>query len=110
MKEFIKYTLATIVGIILFSILMGGFAIASLAGMMASMNTATPVKDNSVLVLNLSGMMQERSSESTLSALMSDTNTALGLDDMLTAVKKAKGDKRIKGIYIEAGIDRKSVV
>ena len=104
MKEFIKYTLATIVGIILFSILMGGFAIASLAGMMASMNTATPVKDNSVLVLNLSGMMQERSSESTLSALMSDTNTALGLDDMLTAVKKAKGDKRIKGIYIEAGM------
>ena len=100
MKDFLKYTLATIVGIFICAIIMGGFAMIGLVGMIASMNTTTEVKDNSVLVLNLSGVMEERSDDNTLSSLLGETGTTTGLDDMISAVKKAKVNDKIKGIYI----------
>lgn len=104
MKEFLKYTIATMVGIFLFLLVMGGFAMASLAGMLLSMSATPTVEDNSVLVMNLSGVMQERSNDNTLSTLMGETGTKIGLDDMLSAVKKAKNNDKIKGIYLEAGL------
>ncbi len=104
MKDFLKYTLATILGIFLCCFIMGGFAMIGLVGMLASMNTTTEVKDNSVLVLNLSGVMEERSDDNTLSSLLGETGTAIGLDDMISAVKKAQYNDNIKGIYIEAGM------
>ncbi len=104
MKDFLKYTLATIVGIFICAIIMGGFAMIALVGMLASMNTTTEVKDNSVLVLNLSGVMEERSDDNTLSSLLGETGTTTGLDDMISAVKKAKVNDKIRGIYIEAGM------
>lgn len=103
MKDFLKYTLATITGLFLFAIIMGIMCIASIVSMVASGEKTTTVKDNSVLVLNLSGVMQERVEEDILAQLTGQVSPATGLDATLSAIKKAQGNDKIKGIYIEAG-------
>lgn len=103
MKEFGKYVLATIVGIILTGIIFGVMAMMSIVGMIASGEATKTVDDNSVLVINLSGIISERSSENILSQLTGGEVAEIGLDDILAAIKKAKNNDNIKGIYIEGG-------
>ena len=106
MKEFFKYSLATICGIIALSVVFGIIMMISFAGMVASGNATTEIKDNSVLVFKLDGAVNERSEEGTpFDALLGAADMAsLGLDDILVAIKKAKENDDIKGIYIEGGI------
>jgi len=103
MKDFFKQVGATVVGIFLFSVIMGFFGIISLVGMIASGEQTKSVKDNSVLVLNLSGTLEERAENDFLSQLTGKMGGNLGLDDMLSAIKKAKDNEKVKGIYIESG-------
>ena len=103
MKDFLKNVLATVVGIFLFMAVTGLFMVMSIIGMVASGEQTKSVKDNSVLVMNLSGILAERGESNPLSEFMGDGNQSLGLDDMLAAIKKAKSNDKIKGIYIEAG-------
>lgn len=103
MKDFLKHTLATVVGIIAASVIMGIIGIIALAGMIASEQTTTKVKENSVFVLNLSGSLEERAKEDVMAQLTGNVSSNLGLDDMLYAINAAKNNKDIKGIYIEAG-------
>lgn len=103
MKDFLKYTLATVVGIFLFTIIMGIFMIISIVGMVASGDQTAVVKDNSVLVLDLSGMMEERVEDNIIAQLKGQASGATGLDVTLSAIKKAQVNDKIKGIYIEAG-------
>ena len=49
MKDFIKYTTATIVGIFLCSIIMSVISIIAIAGMAASENMTKPIKEKSIL-------------------------------------------------------------
>ena len=103
MKEFFKMVFATIVGLILFSLIMGIFAMMCMVGMVASSSGVKSVDDNSVMVLKLTGSMEERA-ESSMLSLFSNEASGIGLDDALAAVKKAKENEDIKGIYIEAGM------
>ena len=103
MKDFLKYTLATVVGIFLFTIIMGIFMIISIVGMVASGDQTAVVKENSVLVLDLSGMMEERVEDNIIAQLKGQASGATGLDVTLSAIKKAQVNDKIKGIYIEAG-------
>ena len=102
MKQFFKYTCATIVGIIITGILATVFGIIALAGIAAASETSGSVADNSVLVLNLSGLMQERSENARLSAI-AGTEGTIGLDTYLKAISNAQKNDKVKGIYIEAG-------
>ncbi len=104
MKDFFKYTLATVTGIALSISLLMVLSIFSLIGMALSGESATKVKSNSVFVLPLSGILEERSQDNVMSQLMGNTGGGLGLDDILSAIRKAKDNKDIKGIYIEAGM------
>lgn len=104
MKDFFKQVGATVVGIFLFSVIMGFFGIISLVGMIASGEQTKSVKDNSVLVLSLSGTLEERAENDFLSQLTGNMGGNLGLDDMLSAIKKAKDNEKVKGIYIESGV------
>ncbi|MBR7048312.1 MAG: S49 family peptidase, partial [Prevotella sp.] len=103
MKEFFKYVLATITGIILFTVIMAIFMVIGLVGMIASAEQKTEVRSNSVLVMNLTGQMEERSNSNVMTEFMGGEEAAMGLDQMLTAIDKAKKNNDIKGIYIEAG-------
>ena len=104
MKEFFKMVFATIVGIFLFSLILGLFAVMSLVGMVASGSSVKSVDDNSVMVLKLNGDLEERSQDNYENLLLGGSTSGIGLDDVLTAIKKAKENEDIKGIYIEAGM------
>ena len=103
MKDFIKNVLATMVGMFGFFIVMGVIGMMSIIGMIASGNAAQNVENNSVFVLNLSGTISEQGSENPLSMFTGDNSLNSGLNDILSAIKKAKANDDIKGIYIEAG-------
>ena len=104
MKQFFKYVLATVVGIIIVGVLFTFMSIVGLIGI-ASMGSSTPsVKDNSVLVIQLQGSIDERSEDNPFANLLGkSTLTSQGLEDILSAIKRAKEDDKVKGIYIEAG-------
>jgi protease-4 len=104
MKEFFKYTFATVVGIIIVSLIFGIMGFASIVGMLASEQSTQSVDENSVFVLSLSGTIEERASEDFMSELTGEVSDNLGLDDILKSIKKAKENENIKGIYIEAGM------
>ncbi len=103
MKDFLKHTLATVAGIIVASVIMGIIGIVAIIGMIASEETTTKVKDNSVFVLNLSGTLEERAKQDVFAQFTGNVSENLGLDDILYAINEAKDNKDIKGIYIEAG-------
>ena len=104
MKDFLKYVLATVTGIILLTVVMGILATISLVGVAASSASSTKVEENSVFVLNLTGVTEERSQDDPSSLLFGDDDMSLGLDEIIDAIHKAKDNEYIKGIYIEAGV------
>ena len=105
MKDFLKFTLATVTGIILSSIVLFIIGMVTLFGIMAASDTETIVKKNSVMILDLNGTLVERTQEDPLgilSQLFNDDSNTYGLDDILSSIKKAKENKDIKGIYLQA--------
>ena len=103
MKQFFKFVFASFVGMFLFSIVTGIFALITIAGMFASQDSTTAPEENSVLVLNLSGQLEERSENNFISQLQGSATSSIGLDNLLEGIRKAKENDNIKGIYIEAG-------
>ena len=104
MKGFFKSVLATVVGIVVFLIIAGIFGVMSIVGMVASGQATQTVKDGSVLVLNLSGVIEEQGQDDIIGKLTGSYSSTTGLNNILTAIGKAKDNPNIKGIYIEAGV------
>lgn len=98
-------TLATICGIVIFLMIAGFFLVISLVGMMASDSASTKVKDNSVFVINLNGSINERAESASVydEILSMGDMSAMGLDDLIASIRKAKDNENIKGIYLEGG-------
>lgn len=105
MKDFMKYVLATVVGLIVFGIVIALLGAMSMVGMVASGEQARNVSDNSVLVVNLTGAIDEQSSNDGLFSMasFSGNDGNLGMQQLLGAISKAKDNDHIKGIYLEAG-------
>lgn len=103
MKDFIKYTFATVVGLFLTMAFFTIISIISIAGMIATEGMSSPIKEKSILSLNLSGTLDERNEPNPLAMLMGDKKEGLSLEDALTALKKAASNKNIKGVYMRAG-------
>ena len=103
MKDFLKYTLATVTGLVLTGVVFFIFGIVALLGMTFSEPTATQVTPHSVMMLQLKGSLTERSQEDPLAFLLGDTYQGYGLNDVLAAIRKAKEHPDIEGIYIQAG-------
>ena len=108
MKDFFKYVLATVVGIIVAGVVIMFLGVLTVFGLASSSDKDVTIDDNSVLRLELNGIISERAPESSpldfLSSMnpMGSTDT-MGLDDILSAIKKAKDNDNIKGIYLLAG-------
>ena len=105
MKEFLKFTLASIVGWFIAGIACVLIGILTVAGFMASVSSEmeTTVKKNSVYVLELDGTVVERFASSPFDKYLGDTQSYIGLDDLLASIRKAKENDNIKGIYVKAG-------
>lgn len=105
MKSFLKQVLAVIVGICS----VGAFAtlmfFVMLGVMLATGDEKQSVSDNSILRIKLTGTVVDRSTpDNPLNQLLGRSEaSSQGLDVLIDAIKTAKSDKRIKGIYIEGG-------
>ncbi len=106
MWQFVKYSLATVVGLFLFAIV----SLLLLAGVGAAMDSSDEVydlKDNSVLKLDLNRpIVENATTEDNPFAALTDLYFAppenLGLIQVLSALERAKVDPKIKGIYLDA--------
>ena len=109
MKDFFKYVLATVVGIIVAVVVIIFLGVLTIFGLASSSDQDVNIEDNSVLKLELNGTITERTPESSpfdfLTQLtpMRNDETIMGLDDIISAIKKAKENEDIKGIYLLAG-------
>jgi protease-4 len=107
MKNFLIYTLATITGIIVTSIIFFLIFLASLSAIVATGNRQVSINQNSVLVLKAGVPIPDRGNPNPWSGFdvinMNFTSTP-GLNDILADIRKAAQDDKIKGILIENGL------
>ena len=106
MKKFLVYTLATVAGIFLASIIFFIIVIGSLGAMMSSNKKDVSIKDNSVLVIKTSTEIVDLPNDNIFSNfdLMSmNTVKTIGLNEVLKNIQKAANDPKIKGVFIDAG-------
>lgn len=97
---FLRNLLATLLGLFIFCIF-GFFILVGIIGVASSSEGVPEVKSNSVLSINLSGVLVERTIDDPLSQAFGNGPSQLGIMDALDAIHAAKEDDRIKGIYIE---------
>jgi protease-4 len=105
MKQFFKTLFASLIGSLL-ALFIFIFIIIGIIGAVAALSGTdkeVEVKENSILVMKFDGPITDRSSKNpfqNLGAIFSKEE-AIGLDDILNNIEKAKEDENIKGIYIE---------
>lgn len=104
MKEFFKTMLASMTGMLLASFIMLAMIFSLIGIIIGSMETVHEIEENSVLMLDLNGTLEERAAEDPMAAIMGDDMKVLGLDDIIAAIKEAKKNDNIKGIYLQAGM------
>ena len=103
LKRFFVSMLGTIAGI-WFSILLFVIAgIAITAAIIGASSTTADIKDNSILYLRLEGDIIECTQTQNFMDLVRDFKSdGLTLKDMITSIRLAATDRKIKGIYIDA--------
>lgn len=102
MKDFLKFTLATITGIIVSGVVLFFVSILVFFSMVSSSESETQVRKNSIMMLDLNGALVERSQDNPFDFLLGEEYSTYGMDDILSSIKKAKENEDIKGIYIQA--------
>lgn len=106
MKTFLKYMLATIVGVLVVQLLALLLFFGIMAGVASSFGKSeVTVKDHSVLRLKLNGNIPDRVSDNPFDKLdflsKSISEESVGLNDILKSIDKARRDDRIQGIYLD---------
>lgn len=104
MRDFLKYTFASLLGLIIFCGLSVGGLLFLLAAI-ASMDTGPQVKNKSVVTFDLSVDITDTKPVSTTSqaigeALSGESNNTIALRTVLDAIEEATRDDRIVGIYL----------
>lgn len=104
--SFFKSVLSTITALFIFCILFFVVFIPAMIGVIAALGSeeAPVVEENSVLYINLSGIITERVAEDPFAELFPDEgDTQLPLLKTLASIEAAKYDSNIEGIYMEHG-------
>ena len=101
MKSFLKYTLATIVGIFLSTLLFFFFLILIISA--STSEKPVEVKDNSILYIKLNDKVVDRTVDNPFDFLPTGLPMVreIGLNDILDCINKAKKDDHISGIYLD---------
>ncbi|HMG10272.1 MAG TPA: signal peptide peptidase SppA [Mucilaginibacter sp.] len=102
MKQFFKFVLASIVGILLATFIL----VVIVAGIIyaASSDKTVEVEPNSVLHMAFTTPITERTPNNPLAGLGFlglDKDKSTGLNDILANIRKAKADPDIKGIFLD---------
>lgn len=105
MKNFLKYTLATVVGILLYSIV-STIIFFGVIGVIASAsgNKEVKIKPNTILYLKFNQKIVDRAVDNPFENFnfqSFEVDPQLGLNEILKNLEKAKNDENIKGIFME---------
>lgn len=106
LKRFFISMLGTMAGlwISIFLLFLGGIVFAAIALGKSAGDSTVKVSKQSVLVLDLSGSIEERYQPSSFMAFLQEgENTAPTLEELLGAVRGAADDDKIEGMYIKCG-------
>lgn len=104
MKDFFKNVAATIVGLFAFGLIMTILGFICIIGMVASSNSKPSLKDNAVMVMKLQGQIEDRTEDNWLGELTGEQFNNIGMNRILSSIRKAKNEDKVKGIYLETGI------
>lgn len=104
MKEFLKITFACVLGMLIAGVILPVVGINIISGIVAPSSGKGDIKKNSVLFLDFEGTLEERAEENPLTSIMGDNLKTYGLDEIIAAIKEAKSNGDIEGIYLQAGV------
>jgi protease IV len=108
MKQFLKFTLASMLGVFI-TLLLAFLILLGVVGAISSSDSKVTIEENSILKIDLNGTFSEQSVDNpfnfSIPGVPMDTQVhSQGLDDILEAILKAKTNPKIKGIYLETGV------
>ena len=105
MKDFLKMLVASILGVFIAMffvwILLVAMLVAMLSDLGSGSKTIYSLGDNTVLQINLDGSITDRESKDLMPGLLGGSEKSTGLDDILKAIKTAKENDKITGIFIK---------
>lgn len=109
MKNFFKYLLASVLGVLIANVILSIFTMFFLFAILGSMGSSMSgsmisVKKNSILQLTLEDYMPDRASENPLDGFNLFNFSArkqTGLNQILSVIAHASVDKNIAGIYLD---------
>lgn len=105
MKQFFKYVLATIVGVVLSSIVIFLLFLGIVGAIVSSADKKeVKIEPNSILYVDLKQEIVDRGSEDPFKGFdfaSFQPNSPIGLNQILKAIANAKEDSNIKGILLE---------
>ncbi|MDR1667838.1 MAG: signal peptide peptidase SppA [Bacteroidales bacterium] len=102
MLKFLKYLLASFIGCF-FALFLLFLIMAGMMGAVSSLSDMVTVEEKSVLKINLNAEIAERTRETPfplLDYMNPNMQQTLGLNAILSAIKKAETDDRIEGILL----------
>jgi len=104
MGGFFKMFFASLLALIIFSVIGFFLFLVLIAGLAKS--DAPLVEKNSVLVINIGQSFQEQKMESPLATFSSNDELSVpGVYDVVRLIQKAAKDDKIKGIYLQSGLN-----
>ena len=104
MKNFLSSLLATIVGLVIMTVLVFLIFIGIVAA--STSKEAPEVEENSLLMTKFNARILDRANEDPFALLFSGNfmyNETMGLNQILKDLKKAKTDENIQGIFMNLG-------
>lgn len=105
MKQFFKTVFASTLGVLIASGIIVLCSVFFVMGIIASADSTpayVPAK-NTVFKLELKGYLSDQVSKNPISELMGETEEKVAVSDIIKAIRQAKENDNIKGIYLEAG-------
>jgi len=104
MGGFFKMFFASLLALIIFSVIGFFLFLVLIAGLAKS--DAPLVEKNSVLVINIGQPFQEQELENPLAIISSNDELSVpGVYDVVRLIQKAAKDEKIKGIYLQSGLN-----
>lgn len=103
MRQFLKFTLASIIGVMIAGLLLLFITIGIFSAMVSVSDQPAQIADNCVLLLKFDHQIVDRARKNPFEDFdfgMFKSNKTVGLNDILDCIRKAGTDDNIKGIYL----------
>ena len=101
MRDFLKFTFASCLGVFLAGVVLFFVGSGMVARWMGSMDQAPSLQPNSVLNVSLQAMVPEKTNNIEMNQFDLEMDNIVGLHDMVRSIRFAKNDDKIQGLMID---------